>query len=304
MPDKRSEYALLRCRIFPTFCLHNLNISNSRKLFKFWHLVASRSSAPSELYDPTMVRIIVAHNVEDGVNVATNSAPERFKLPRELICSRSPYFVSLFEGGTQARLYDVRPWVFKVFVGWLYRETICYDQGRLEPVRCGRRTQENAPKFDAANKDDCLSSKGVWNTEGEEDEQNGKGEHDFQDPVSCPHPWLFELYVFAKKYQARGFRLGVLEIIQMKLTKEHVVPCPLDTVWIVNNILPSDPLHQLLAHWYSDLSLESVAETMQEQVEVLSVLPTQFSILCHAMYKRKVAAEKCPIVATLQGSVT
>ena len=241
------------------------------------------------------MRILVGHEVEDGVNSATYAASEQFRLPRELICSRSSYFRGLLEGGSQAQLCDVRPWVFRVFVGWLYRETIYYDRERVEPTKFGRTRQGDASKLDVANKDEGPSSEEEWETECEEDELNDTDEHDFKHPMTWPHSWLFELYAFADKYRAREFQIDVLEIIQIKLSEDHVVPYPSDVISVVNHIRPSDPLYLLLAQWYSDLNLESVAETMQEQVEILSVLPTRFSMLCHAMFKRKIAAEKCPI---------
>ena len=65
---------------------------------------------------------------------------EKFDLLKQSICSKSSYFRRLFEGGfresqsSQTRLSDVRPWVFTVFISWLYHQTIFYVPERTEPT--------------------------------------------------------------------------------------------------------------------------------------------------------------------------
>ena len=223
-----------------------------------------------------MVQIIVTHEIEDGIDGATDSAPETFTLPRQLICSKSSYFKSLFEGGFQetysgrTQLCDMRPWVFRVFVGWLYYQSIYCDGKRVEPTRFDRTRKIDRSRLDVPENDEGSNggeegkaniaiynskfpSLGCGNpsesnlhharsmtstppavthasihhslrrTESErEDEQSSlaRDECVFQDPVTWPYSWLFELYVFADKYPSREFRVGLLEIIQTKLTKK------------------------------------------------------------------------------------
>ena len=171
-------------------------------------------------------------------------------------------------------------------MGWLYCATVYYDNERVEPASFGRSSQESAQTLDEAKTDDELSCVSGTGSQSEE-----KG-YDFQNPVTWPYSWLFELYIFAKMYKTRGFQLDILELIQLKGLKEQFVPLP-DTILVINNIVSSDPLYQLLAHWYSDVAMESFGETLQEQVETLSVLPPHFCVLFHAMYVRREAAEKC-----------
>lgn len=277
---------MLCFQILVVLCLHVVSISHSRKSSKSRHVVVARSSPASKLYDPTIVRINVSYKGDHSFTSETDSNPERFKLPRELICASSIHFENLFSRECRAQLHDVRPWVFKVFMGWLYCETVYYDNERVEPASLGRSTQESSQALDEAKIADELSSE-----PGTESQSEEKG-HDFRNPVTWPYSWLFELYVFAKVYKTRGFQLDILELIQLKGMEEQFVPLP-DTIFVINNIFRSDPLYQLLAYWYSDLDMVNFAETVQEQVEALSNLPSHFCILFHAMYVRRDAAEKC-----------
>ena len=61
-------------------------------------------------------------------------------VPRALICQRSEYFDKLFRGEMieartgRATLKDVNPYVFRIFLGWLYSQTVYYDENRVEPA--------------------------------------------------------------------------------------------------------------------------------------------------------------------------
>ena len=251
------------------------------------------------------MHIFVKCRVKYGFRGAADLAPEKFVVPSQLICSKSSYFQSLFEGSFQeshsgqARLYDVRPWVFKVFISWLYHQTIYYVPERTEPTKFCRTEQTDTPKPSSPNKCNYASDNEEWATETDEREQNDMSESIFKDPVTWPYFWLFELYVFSDKYPSREFRNDVLDIIQTKLTQDHPrkypVPYPSEINWAFENVLPSNPLYQLLAHWYSDLALESAGQTVQEQAEKLSVVPSHFAIYCFIFAKRKAAADECQI---------
>jgi hypothetical protein len=181
-----------------------------------------------------------------------------------------------------------------VFISWLYHQTIYYVAERTEPTRFHQTEHTDTEKVNSPDKYDYASDEEARMTETVESEQS---ESNLKDPVTWPYFWLFELYVFSEKYPSRELRNDVLDIIQTKLTQDYPrrypVPYPSEIDWACENLLPSNPLYQLLAHWYSDLSLESVGETVREQAKKLSALPSHFAIYCFIITKRKAAAEKC-----------
>ena len=259
----------------------------------------------SELYNPTMVSIFVKCKIKYAVRGAADLPPEMFVVPRQLICSKSSYFQSLFEGSFQeshsgrARLYDVRPWVFRVFIAWLYHQAIYYVPERTEPPKFFQTELSDTPMLSSPNEYSHTSDDDAWTNETDEGEQADICESNLKDPVTWPYFWLFELYVFADKYPSREFRNDILDIIRTKLIQDYPrtypVPYPSEINWACENLLPTNPLYQLLAHWYSDLTLDTVGGTVQEQAEKLSAVPSQFAIYCFIFAKRKEAAEKCQI---------
>lgn len=100
------------------------------------------------LFDPTLVTIVTSDDDEDG----DSDWVQTFNVPLDLISARSPYFKSMFEGGFaesesgKVRLNDVSPWVFRVFVGWLYYQQIFY-----EPERKRRRIFSRPDPTEAAD---------------------------------------------------------------------------------------------------------------------------------------------------------
>ena len=71
------------------------------------------------------------------INITKNQEeePRKFVVHREFICHHSPYFDAAFngefvEGQTQTLdLEDVRPYVFEVFINWIYTQTISSLRG-------------------------------------------------------------------------------------------------------------------------------------------------------------------------------
>ena len=112
----------------------------------------------SGLYNPTMVRVTVENKQS---NYIFGNGRETFGVPRELLCARSSYFKALFHNGLReahtgrVTLPDVSPRVFRVFVGWLYSQSIYYDGSRDEPVYF---SQQNDPGLASANQDQQQSS--------------------------------------------------------------------------------------------------------------------------------------------------
>ncbi|USW58657.1 Putative BTB/POZ domain-containing protein [Septoria linicola] len=129
-----------------------------------------------ELCNPTMVRIIVQDN----------DRSHTFQVPKELICSRSDYFSTLFKAGSNfteastgvATLRDTEIWAFKTYVGWLYSNQIVLAPNDQAQVM-----------------------------------QNGQAD----DPSSWPYETLFQLYVIGDKYKTRAFRTLVIQHVQAKM---------------------------------------------------------------------------------------
>lgn len=86
----------------------------------------------------------------------TSTWSQKFTLPLDLIASRSPYFKSLFESGFAeseqgfVKLRDVPPWVFRVFVGWLYYQHIFYDPEQKKARQFAGKATSHAQKNKAA----------------------------------------------------------------------------------------------------------------------------------------------------------
>ena len=129
----------------------------------------------SELYNPTMVTIIVS---EDAVQESGETAApaEEFNLPRALICSHSQYFESAFrrqwEESKSRRLTidDLSPQIFRIFVAWLFYQEIFYDGERVEPENAV--SGEDHPSSDEVQDDLPLRSEND-SSEQLDDTQNG-----------------------------------------------------------------------------------------------------------------------------------
>jgi hypothetical protein len=74
-----------------------------------------------------MVTITVSQSQEEEQKV--------FVVHQEFVCHYSPYFDAAFngkfaEGQTQTlELEGIRPYVFEVFINWIYTQTICSPRG-------------------------------------------------------------------------------------------------------------------------------------------------------------------------------
>ncbi|KXT06910.1 hypothetical protein AC578_7169 [Pseudocercospora eumusae] len=141
------------------------------------------------LYAPETVRIIVGPN------------KRAFTVPRALICAKSDYFNKAFqqhfEEGKQGviPLVDVKEWVFECFVGWLYTERIFW-----EPIN---------------ELDDAGPTPSSVSDPGSNNKQNGH-EGDRHNPISWDYCYLIALYIFADKYDSRGFRNDTIMAFQQK----------------------------------------------------------------------------------------
>lgn len=95
---------------------------------------------------------------------------QKFRLPLDLIASRSKYFKSLFQNGFAesqsgvVKLHDISPWVFRTFVGWLYYQNIFYDPEYKTPRRFQKPATSTASKSkDSNSKTETDATKGYSN---------------------------------------------------------------------------------------------------------------------------------------------
>lgn len=300
---------------------------------------------------------------------------QKFTLPLDLLTSRSPYFRSLFEGGFAeseqgyVKLRDVSPWVFRVFVGWLYYQTIFYEveqkqprafTGKPSPPESKPQAVKSKGKSDAKKTgekdgttvdeavilsddewdltsidDDAMqalstvkpsaskkrktakkrasrtsdSSRhhppgGNQNKFNQEDEvtwgesQTDDYECNYREPTTWPPGWLFELYVFADKYDVPDFRAGIFEAFQMQLyrgqPRRYLLPAGTDVAYIADNITTTSPLYRLLVDcWAVWLSLSQNHTDFESQATEFDGLPAHFLSRVLVAAKRCSAAKVC-----------
>lgn len=311
----------------------------------------------SGLYDPTFV-------VVDVVDEEASSWTQKFTLPLDLLASSSPYFKSLFEGGFvesergYVKLHDVSPWIFRVFVGWLYYQNVFYDVEQKKPRRFSPPNIPSMPKSKVKNKrnskqsaaDDDFSELSSSDSSDDDDEDtvrkeergrpqtilppfkrqtaqpkpschhppggsqrklnqeedvaysgnaNDDDECNYREPTTRPFDWLFQLYIFGDKYDARDFRVTVFEIIQMKLyqtePRRYMLPSKHLVTSTVDNLVPSSPLYCLLIDcWATWLGLRAAGPDAEEQAVILmDALPAHFLAWCLVASKRAEHALRC-----------
>ncbi|KAK3702033.1 hypothetical protein LTR37_015147 [Vermiconidia calcicola] len=283
----------------------------------------------SELYNPTMVKIMVSDQTdecEDGLAAAT---AETFVLPRQLICSRSTYFQGVFDGGFSEsksgclHIKDVPPWVFRVFVGRLYYQAIYLDPKRVErtqfePGNNDKHEQAHGSLIPYASTSSStapqtqhpqathpstatLAFHQVAGSQSyPEQTTDTDDECDLRDAVTWPLRELFELYVFADGYPTRDFRMQIFEIIQIKMLqerpREYLLPTPATVACAVERLPPSSPLYRLLvdctALW---LDLDTYGNNKQKKADCLEVLPSHFLAQCLVTCKMHSDASGCSI---------
>lgn len=162
-----------------------------------------------------------------------------------------------------------------------------YDSRRTQPASLHHTGQHDPVGPDSGSEE--------WTTESEDEETAGKGSVDYKVPMTWPYSWIFELYLFAVKHEARRFRLDVQDIVHMKLQEQVVFPEPATVAMVVGGLSGEDTLYQLLAHWYSWMDVSRSGETRVALAERLSVIPSGFGWLVSVMKGYTVAARNCAI---------
>lgn len=171
---------------------------------------------------------MVTIHVSDSAIIETGQEPqvEEFIVQRALITSHSKYFESAFRkewsGGQFKTLEidDVGPWVFRVFMGWLFYQEIFYDDQRAEPEPLAGDEQQGGLGQSSGEltsgipahlaRPNRISCDQQVSTEPQAPEVCGTDEDD-HDPLTWSWTALFELYVFAEKVSLTfdtGWELG------------------------------------------------------------------------------------------------
>ena len=134
-----------------------------------------------------------------------------------------------------------------------------------------------------------------------ESEARTKENHEghYHDPLTWPWIWLFELYVFADKYDTRDFRMSLFVTIQAKFQvqkpQQYDSPNRWDMSFIAHKLYPSSPLFQLLADIFSCLMPVGTEDHSKQQQAVMfgQLLPADFLAACFIACKRRLSAICC-----------
>ncbi|KXT18290.1 hypothetical protein AC579_2868 [Pseudocercospora musae] len=209
-----------------------------------------------------------------------------------LICAHSKYFDSLFRkqfAESKSRCSqppDMEPWVFRCFLSWLYTGVIYYGFDAAVQSPPNRR---NEPA-----------------TNEKESEDNEDGYEDLSaNAMTCPFRDLFELHVFGDEYDAREFRMSVIDSIQAKPLQRSPTQYEFlsirDITYITSHVPSSSGLLRFPADaWQFLIMLQSYPDAddeddeltceMQEQMERF---PKVFPALCAKAAVRNALALAC-----------
>lgn len=210
---------------------------------------------------------------------------EHFILPRYLICSESLYFRKQFANTLWSRLRNVRPWILRVFVRWLHKGDIFYDSRRIEPTWVRHFSQDHPAEPIVRSEGHKKESKDHSIAE-KESVDNGE-------PTTWPYSWLFELYLFAAKYEAGRFRLDVQDIIHVKLQEGKFFPSPATLAIVIGDLPEGDTLYQLLARCYCWLDTGCTGEASIARAKSRAAIPSTFAWLVSGMKDSTLAAQNC-----------
>ena len=195
------------------------------------------------------------------VEVTVNDPSHKFEIPKALICGHSAYFDKAFKGPFEEgrenaiTLSDVDANTFGYFVGWLYTQRIgaLVDGEYATEIDASsgidsRQQVTQALDTSVSSQKDAEDSHG--NAVTQEEVAEDEDELDPRDPVTWGFLTLFELYVFADKYDTRRLRTATVEITQIKAfqtkPREYLYPAMSELAWAFENLPATSPLYKLL----------------------------------------------------------
>lgn len=217
-----------------------------------------------------------------------------FTVPRALLCAKSEYFGRMFDANgsfkeaitKECTVTDVRPWVFRVFVGWLYTGSVAFYP----------RVYEDVEEVDGLQ---SLAS---------------EGRHDYWTWHECqpdkPTTWtwelLFDVYLFADQYSTRKLCQAVFEIFQTKVLMENYgpgdpsaspypLPDPNVVARVVKRLPDASPLVKFLVQVYAHAeSVHSYYDMLSPPiVDCADVLPSDFILAMFEALRLKATTLEC-----------
>ena len=238
---------------------------------------------------------------------------EEFNLPRALLCTHSEYFRTALDAKwlegqcRRLELDDVHPKLFRMFVGWLFFQTVFLDEDGVESHEL--QTGSEGDKSDTNAEAPIAQDNDTVEDNGDEVEVTDAHESlvspdsnkllpasttvrlrclkegaraDPMEPLTWHWVDLFELYVFADKYNTRGLRLQVFDIIQLKLMKASgkgtevmntpALPCSTAITYITDNLPKDSQMLRMVAREYRTRN----PKWAQVNQEWLASLPASF----------------------------
>lgn len=249
------------------------------------------------------------------VYVKVSDAERMFTIPRGLISGMSEYFEKAFNGQYEEgktgfiALPDVELWIFECFVGWLYtkelfsdplaadtaKEPAIIDRRRpLSPILEHALTATTVVSEDASTSTDNVSSGKETTTEQASHTWKLPDEQDDNNPVTWTWQNLFDLYIFADKYDTRRFRTDVITVIQQKAFQAHPRQYPLpdyiDCADMFNGLPESSPLYKF---WIEVLTYDTQPLKIQDSY-AYEVLPRCVLSTLLARKAQLVWCQTCP----------
>ncbi|KAM3420461.1 hypothetical protein BST61_g3730 [Cercospora zeina] len=258
---------------------------------------------------------IIVRNLIDSpevtIEVVDAGEKKAFKTPRALICAKSEYFEAAFMNNkmkeSQTRVMEldeeanVTHAMMKVFITWLHTGLVYADKVDDIPAMAVDRGYTAGPgskRFATEEaEDEPLAKRSRWEVTPDIEEQGHEtvcatvhspaDERDLvvQDalnPTTWPYRCLFDIYVFADRYDTSALRNQIMSIIQYKLTElNHIPGRPESIVFATENLSANSPLRKLLRGWSSSCLLPSnFADARPNMAEFLNGCPQEFLADC------------------------
>ncbi|KAK5688820.1 hypothetical protein LTS10_000798 [Elasticomyces elasticus] len=190
------------------------------------------------LYKPELVSIFI--RVDTGRKKGRKAVEEdvEYQVPRGLIRGMSEYFDKAFddtfvEGKTgKIVLDDVKPWVFECFIGWMYTQKVFWEHEDGPTEQGNVKHQPTVDRQTTNGHNNTVTNEALL------------------DPVAWQWANLFELYIFADKYDTRRLRTKVIELVQVKsfLVKptRYLRPNEFDHATVYNSLPDSSGLSKFM----------------------------------------------------------
>ncbi|PPJ60111.1 hypothetical protein CBER1_03142 [Cercospora berteroae] len=267
---------------------------------------------------PAVIIPKLLESPEVTIEVVEAGDKKTFKAPRALICAKSEYFDAAFMNKmkeTQTRVLelgedaDVTRVMMRLFVNWLHTGLVYVDEvadipgitlreaaipapslkrSATAPDNEPSAKRRNSGRTEYSEHTDDIGSTSQTKDGGREDllapaEPTAEPEdtefRDHQDPLTWSYGSLFEVYVFADRYDTSALRNQIMQIIQYKKRDLQDLPGAGSIRFAVANLPPTSPLRRFLRAWFGTcLRIESFERC--DLMNLLSRCPPEFLAEC------------------------